>query len=356
MPPLTICSVVERRVRARAYLAEMGPAFQGQHGDDHTYKAGCVLLVDFALPFDIALEEFRAWNETCQPPWSERDLIAKLQGAAKYGRHALGGKLKETKQQMTACDTADELLDFFLAALADPIDPERTARFRAQFGIISEPDPAGDLRDRKRLLTMLLADADVLLPWKQAARKGRPDPRKIPRDYRHAALLAALGAYLAAGEQLDGEERIDWIMGQAAREHFACFPPSGPARDEIPFIHNALDAMAMPQARDGHGRAQPLSADIEESRPAHSRLIHPRAQFPDDPETICARDEAVEQFGASLSPLEQRVFDEPFGDPEAAVAKRAGTTEKTVHSTRQRIRKRARAWGDAANEPARGVA
>jgi hypothetical protein len=350
-------SLASRRKRAVAYIQKMGPAIQGQHGDDHTYKAACVLLVDFALPFDIALDEFRVWNAACQPPWPERDLITKLQGAAKYGRHALGGKLKEAKRQITAFDTADELLDFFLAALADPIDPERTARDLAALGIIAEPDPASDLRDRKSLLAMLLANADVLLPWKQAACKGRPDPRKIPRDYRHAALLAALGAYLAAGEQLEGEERIYWIMEQAAREHFACFPPTGAARDEIPFIHNALDAMATPQARDGHGRAQPLSADIEESPPAYARLIHPRAwQLPEDPEAICARNERLDQFRGTLSPLEQLVFDQPFSDGERAVAWRVGTTWKTVKSTRQRIRDKARAWGDAANEPAREAA
>lgn len=88
-------SLASRRKRAAAYIQKMGPAIQGQHGDDHTYKVAAVLMVDFALPFDVALEIFRKWNATCQPPWREREIIAKLHGAVKYGKHQLGGKIDE---------------------------------------------------------------------------------------------------------------------------------------------------------------------------------------------------------------------------------------------------------------------
>jgi hypothetical protein len=92
--PICTDAVSPRKVRERAaaYIAAIGPAVEGQHGDDHTYKVATVLVVDFALPQDDALDLMRAWNATCQPPWEERDLLNKLRGAAKYGRGELGAK------------------------------------------------------------------------------------------------------------------------------------------------------------------------------------------------------------------------------------------------------------------------
>jgi hypothetical protein len=167
--------------RAAAYIAKMGPAIQGKHGDDHTYRVAATLVVDFALPRDAALDVFRNWNETCQPPWNERDLVKKLNSAHRHGKHTSGAKLNEPR--LRAFDSADEVIDFLLSVLREPLDPERTVRDLARYGIVAAPDPAGDLRERHQLIKWALAEADAALPWKQKPRKGGPKYRKVPREH-----------------------------------------------------------------------------------------------------------------------------------------------------------------------------
>lgn len=71
--------------QARDALARHGPAIEGQGGDQHTFVAAAILTHDHALTFDEARPLLAEWNQTCQPPWSEHDLEAKLRGGAKYG-------------------------------------------------------------------------------------------------------------------------------------------------------------------------------------------------------------------------------------------------------------------------------
>ncbi len=69
--------------RAIAYLEAVPGAVAGQHGHDATYKVACVVIKDFALSMDDALTALRTWNDRCSPPWSDDDLIRKLQEADK---------------------------------------------------------------------------------------------------------------------------------------------------------------------------------------------------------------------------------------------------------------------------------
>jgi hypothetical protein len=78
--------------RARAYLAAMGPAIEGQGGDAHTFRAACLLVRDFALDDDAALALLLDWNATCVPPWTADELAAKVRNARSYGDHPLGAK------------------------------------------------------------------------------------------------------------------------------------------------------------------------------------------------------------------------------------------------------------------------
>lgn len=75
---------------ARDALDEHGPAIQGQGGDEHTFKAAALLVHDFALTDDEAWPLLEEWNADCQPPWSVRDLRAKLRGGGKYGSRPYG--------------------------------------------------------------------------------------------------------------------------------------------------------------------------------------------------------------------------------------------------------------------------
>ena len=68
---------------ARRWLTKHGPAISGNFGHTHTYTAALTLVDGFGLDQGTALELLREWNQTCSPPWSERDLIRKIQQASK---------------------------------------------------------------------------------------------------------------------------------------------------------------------------------------------------------------------------------------------------------------------------------
>jgi hypothetical protein len=80
--------------RARRYVAVIPPAFAGAHGDLHTFRVCCRLVRGFALSADEAFTVLTDWNARCQPPWSESELLAKLDCARRYGREPIGGRLE----------------------------------------------------------------------------------------------------------------------------------------------------------------------------------------------------------------------------------------------------------------------
>ena len=69
--------------RAHAYLATVEGAVSGQRGHDRTFRAACVLIQKFGLTVERAWPLFLEWNEQCEPPWSEKELLHKLQDALK---------------------------------------------------------------------------------------------------------------------------------------------------------------------------------------------------------------------------------------------------------------------------------
>lgn len=84
-------SAADHRIaRARRYLQSLEPAVSGCHGDLHTFRICCRVVRGFDLSDDEALSVLSEWNERCQPPWSERELLAKVHNARRYGREAFG--------------------------------------------------------------------------------------------------------------------------------------------------------------------------------------------------------------------------------------------------------------------------
>lgn len=77
--------------RARRYLDAVPPAVAGHHGDLHTFRVCCRLVRGFGLDDADALALLAGWNARCQPPWSELELLAKIQRARRYGREPIGG-------------------------------------------------------------------------------------------------------------------------------------------------------------------------------------------------------------------------------------------------------------------------
>jgi hypothetical protein len=82
--------VADRAARAQRFLLAVEPAVAGQHGDLRTFRICCRVVRGFALSDHEALSVLTEWNARCQPPWSERELLTKVQNARKYGREPLG--------------------------------------------------------------------------------------------------------------------------------------------------------------------------------------------------------------------------------------------------------------------------
>lgn len=79
-PPLPRDEVLSN---ARSYLLKMDPAIAGQGGHNATFRAATALTEGFGLSVNEAFPLLAEWNQTCQPPWTESELIHKLEGAAK---------------------------------------------------------------------------------------------------------------------------------------------------------------------------------------------------------------------------------------------------------------------------------
>jgi hypothetical protein len=84
-------SILARLQRAKAYLRKVDGAVSGQGGSSKTFSLACTLLrsasddetgAAFDLPIQDALRLLLEWNKQCRPPWSQSELIHKLNGAA----------------------------------------------------------------------------------------------------------------------------------------------------------------------------------------------------------------------------------------------------------------------------------
>jgi hypothetical protein len=69
--------------RARKYLAKIPSAVSGQGGHNATFHAACSLVQGFALERDTALSLLSEWNQSCVPPWMEKELAHKVDDALK---------------------------------------------------------------------------------------------------------------------------------------------------------------------------------------------------------------------------------------------------------------------------------
>lgn len=92
---------IDTIARARAYLTSVPPAIEGERGDVHTFRVCCRVARGFALDDEEAMAALSDWNARCQPPWSERELLAKLCHARRYGREPIGGLIAGRQQYIS---------------------------------------------------------------------------------------------------------------------------------------------------------------------------------------------------------------------------------------------------------------
>lgn len=67
--------------QARLRIAQMPAAISGAGGHDATFHVACVLIHGYALSQAEALPVMNEYNMRCQPAWTERELIYKLNSA-----------------------------------------------------------------------------------------------------------------------------------------------------------------------------------------------------------------------------------------------------------------------------------
>ena len=71
----------EIEIKARAYLAKLPPAINGQGGSEVTFKVALALAWGFGLADADAMPLFREYSDRCSPPWTDDELLHKLDGA-----------------------------------------------------------------------------------------------------------------------------------------------------------------------------------------------------------------------------------------------------------------------------------
>ena len=91
-----------------AISSAVEPAIAGQHGDLRTFRICCRVVRGFALSDDEAISVLSEWNARCEPPWSERELLAKVQNARRYGREPFGGLLSRTYERDSCISSYDD--------------------------------------------------------------------------------------------------------------------------------------------------------------------------------------------------------------------------------------------------------
>ncbi len=87
-----------REKRARAYLAKMDVAVQGNHGAKQTFFAAMCVVRGFDLDENTAFSVLGEWNQMCDPPWNDRELKRKIREAKKHGSMEWGALLDRERR------------------------------------------------------------------------------------------------------------------------------------------------------------------------------------------------------------------------------------------------------------------
>lgn len=83
--------------RARAYLASVPPARQGEGGDHQTYRVAAACK-DFGCSEAVTVELMATcWNDRCEPPWTHDELVMKIRNVYRYGHSPVGVKAPEAQ-------------------------------------------------------------------------------------------------------------------------------------------------------------------------------------------------------------------------------------------------------------------
>lgn len=172
--------------RARAYLAKVPGAIAGEAGHDATFKTACILVKGFGLSPDEALPLFREWNQTCQPSWSDKELLHKLNDAAKADGPSDYLLQQPKNQQTPVLPSMQYAADFIDSAAFDALEIKHEWLIR---GIMVANQPAIVGGPKKSLKTSLMIDLAISLG------SGSPflGNFDVPRHFRVAVMSGESG-------------------------------------------------------------------------------------------------------------------------------------------------------------------
>ena len=142
--------------RAALWLSKVPPAVSGQSGHSTTYTAAVGLVHGFQLSEGDALALLSAWNQSCQPPWSDRELIHKLREAASKSHSKPAGHLLQSGVSPSTAPFDLTKVSFKRPSPATPTTP---------------PDPQAS--EFKRFLQAAFAPTEVVCIC-DAVEEGRP--------------------------------------------------------------------------------------------------------------------------------------------------------------------------------------
>lgn len=124
----------------RERLRQLGPAIEGQGGDQHTFRACAMVCRGYALNDAEATQLLSEWNATCVPPWDGDELRTKMDNAANYGQ----GDEGEARAEWASLGGIKTAL---LAAAPQPITPTHAGLVALFSGAGSSPLPAEPTAD-----------------------------------------------------------------------------------------------------------------------------------------------------------------------------------------------------------------
>ena len=75
-------SALSDKERAARYVAKIAGAVSGERGHDFTFHVAATIWNGFALSVCDTLDVLREWNARCSPPWSESELVHKVNSVA----------------------------------------------------------------------------------------------------------------------------------------------------------------------------------------------------------------------------------------------------------------------------------
>lgn len=105
--------------RAHAYVAKIPPAVSGKNGHGTTFGAALCAVVGFGLSTRQGMAVMQPYNAKCKPPWSQKELLHKVQSARADGRrpwrYLVGQEAERPRGPRPLTDTgnAERLVDSF---------------------------------------------------------------------------------------------------------------------------------------------------------------------------------------------------------------------------------------------------